>query len=1112
MKKCFTSLFVLLAVSLTTFGQVSGVKTIPGDYASVASAITALNSSGVGSGGVTFNVAAGYTETFATLNTGLITATGTSANPIVFKKNGSGANPVITSATGTASPVEWIICLQGTDYITFDGIDVTDPSATVEWGYAIFKASATDGAQFVTIKNCNITMSKTNTATIGIYANNVNPSSPVAQLTVTALSGANSNIKIYGNTIQNCYNGIWIAGYADATSPYVYYDQNNEIGKDGANTISNFGGSTVANNGIYTIYQNNQKVANNVINGPSAGSGTCAGIQMATSNNANIDYYNNTVSIAYSGTGAFYGIWDAHGNTYTTATVMNAYNNTVTNCTYPTAVSGTCYYMYFNGGGQSCNVYNNIVTANTYGSSSTTSTGTLEGIYFNGCQNTTGIVSYHNNQVTNITRVQSALGAGTTYYLYINGGGNQSDFYNNTVDNNTVASSGTCYAMYVLNNPTGPKNIYGNTLTNILNAYGSIYGIYTGNAYTTTLYKNKIQNFNAAGTGSGVYGLYMSSVSTGDMICYNNFVGYLKSTTVSSTGAIYGIYGGASGSTNLYVYNNTVYLNASSTGVNFGTAGLYVSTSPYNFELRNNIVVNTSVASGTGFTSAFRFGTTALNTYATTSNNNDFYAGTPGPVNVVYFDGTNSDQTLAAFKTRVAPRESQTVTEIPPFISITPGNMNLHINAATATQVESSGLVVSTPNINTDFDNDPRYPNAGFPVNLAYPPTAPDMGADEFGGIPLDLTGPAISYSPLLNTSVLTSRTLVATITDLHGVPTSGAGLPRLAWKKFYNGTWTYVTGTSLGANQFSFSFGAGVVLNDSVYYYVLAQDGWTTPNVGTNPSVGASGFTTSPPAAATAPATPFKYKIIPGICGSFNVGVGQTYATLTAAIADVAAKDLTCPVTLVLTDNTYPSEIIPIIIPQLPGASAANTLTIKPAPGVTPSFTATYTGASPNYWSMISLNGAQWVIFDGSNSGGSDRSMTFKNMGPSGYNAPIGLYNNGTIGASNITVKNCVLQANKDPLYNSQGFAMYNITGNAGFRNIILNNNSINSAKFGVDIMGIATGKATNIQVTNNTIGSNTDANAIMQFGIQITNADSVLIEGNEIIGAVNGNLTNAQ
>lgn len=43
--------------------QVSGSKFIPGNYASVALAILDLNISGVGAGGVTFNVAAGYTET-----------------------------------------------------------------------------------------------------------------------------------------------------------------------------------------------------------------------------------------------------------------------------------------------------------------------------------------------------------------------------------------------------------------------------------------------------------------------------------------------------------------------------------------------------------------------------------------------------------------------------------------------------------------------------------------------------------------------------------------------------------------------------------------------------------------------------------------------------------------------------------------------------------------------------------------------------------------------------------------------------------------------------------------------------------------------------------------
>jgi len=46
-------------------------KTIPGSYATRAAAITNLNAQGVGAGGVTFNVVAGYTETAANL---LITA------------------------------------------------------------------------------------------------------------------------------------------------------------------------------------------------------------------------------------------------------------------------------------------------------------------------------------------------------------------------------------------------------------------------------------------------------------------------------------------------------------------------------------------------------------------------------------------------------------------------------------------------------------------------------------------------------------------------------------------------------------------------------------------------------------------------------------------------------------------------------------------------------------------------------------------------------------------------------------------------------------------------------------------------------------------------------
>jgi len=1107
MKKRIISLVFTLVVGLTTFGQLTGTKTIPGDYASVASAISALNAAGAGTGGIVFNVAAGYTETFASLTAGLITTTtGSSANPIVFVKNGTGANPLITAAPGTAALTEYIICLKGTDYITFDGINVTDPSGTVEWGYALLKASGTDGAQNITIRNCNITLNKTNASTVGIYSNNVTPAAPATQLTVTALSGTNSYFKLYNNTIQNCYNGIYLVGFNDPTSPYMYYDQNNEVGKDGANIISNFGGGATANNGIYTIYQNNQKIANNAVSGPSDGAGTCSGIQVATANNASMDIYNNTISIVYNGTGSFFGIQDAHGNIFSGATVMNVNNNTVTNCTYPNAAKGACSYISIAGGAATSNFYNNIITNNTYGSASATATGNVIGFTQTGNQNLPGTVSVHDNQITNNNHIQSVLGGGNTYYMWINGGGTQADIFNNTIDNNNVASNGPTYGIYAINNAIN-KNVYDNTVTNILNAYGTVEGINVANGSGTSVYRNKVLNINALGATSKIAGINLSTLlNFGDMYCYNNYVGDLKTPVSSLTYAIYGIQGNGSNVINMGIYNNTVLINAASTAVNFGTYGLYLTYLPFSIAVRNNIIVNTSVANGAGFTAALGFYDARISNYSPTSNNNDFYAGTPGARNLIFYAGANQDQTLGAFQSRFSPGESQSLTEYPPFVNVTPTTMNLHINPAVPSQVESAGVVITAPNITTDFDNAPRYPNPGYPVNPAYPPTAPDMGADEFGGIPLDVSPPVISFTPLTNTASLTARTLVATITDKSGVPTSSTGLPRIAWKKFYNGTWSYETGTSMGGGQYSFLFGGGVAQGDTVYYYLVAQDSWATPNVGSFPVTGASGFSANPPACATVPVNPLNYSVIQGICGTFNVGAGQIYPTLTSAINDINSKEMTCEVTLLLTDNSYTNETYPIVIRQIAGASAVNTLTIKPASGATPLFSSSYLGITPNNYSLITLLGTQYITIDGSNSGGTDRSLTFQNTATGGFAAAIGLYNNGTTGASNVVIKNCVLQAHPDLSANAQGIVLYATYGNAGYRNITIDNNAIHSAKTGINIGGIGTNKATNIQITNNKIGSLNPANFVVQNGIYLTLCDNVLIQGNEIIGPATG------
>ncbi|MBP9689983.1 MAG: hypothetical protein KBE91_10260, partial [Bacteroidia bacterium] len=73
LKVVFLLVFIILAFNSNA--QLSGIKTVGAgkNYSNIAAAISALNASGIGSGGVTFNIDAGHTETFASRTDGLIT-------------------------------------------------------------------------------------------------------------------------------------------------------------------------------------------------------------------------------------------------------------------------------------------------------------------------------------------------------------------------------------------------------------------------------------------------------------------------------------------------------------------------------------------------------------------------------------------------------------------------------------------------------------------------------------------------------------------------------------------------------------------------------------------------------------------------------------------------------------------------------------------------------------------------------------------------------------------------------------------------------------------------------------------------------------------------------
>ncbi|MDO7873390.1 BNR-repeat neuraminidase N-terminal domain-containing protein [Hymenobacter sp. ASUV-10] len=812
------ALLALLLGSNGAWAQLSGTKTIPGDYATVAAAITALNSGGVGPNGVTFDIAAGYTETFASATAGQITLNNASTNPatvarpVVFKKAGAGANPVITGI-GTAGANDAILSVVGTDYVTFTNINVTAASNTVEYGYALFRVSATDGSQNVVVTGSTITLDKTSTSTIGIYSAATGATGTA--YTASSSFGANSNNAFRGNVIANSFLGVNILG---ATATVANMDTNNVIGATGTgngNTMTNLGGSNTAVYGINAEYQAGLSIVNNTVSIPNGNTSTAVtGIGTGAVNPTGmvgaLTISQNAVTIATASTGSGSGINIGIKQAGTTAlTTVNITNNTFTGWNIPNSP----YYVQFiqdlsSATGLTSNITGNSITGNSvssnfylfglsravYNSLTTTSSGTanitgntisnntfgvtgLSGvsiipIYATGTTANIGGAGSNANVISNNT---SSIAVATVRYYPIYTTAATSVTDNNTITNETLTTNSTGLLTYpyfsytsvatetVTNNTivgisvggtgtsgnnfygiysqaTGVKNIANNTVGNLTlgtaggSVYGPLHGIYNTTGSTVNISRNKVYgltSYNASAPAAS--GLFINSGTT--VNASNNIIGGITTPDLSSATAVAGILVNGGSASN--IYNNTVYLNASSSGTNFGTSGIFLASTTPTVTLINNIVVNKSTPNGTGLAVALRRTATALAGYSSSSNNNLYFAGTPGTNRLLYYDGTNSYQTLAAMQAAVAPRETNSRTEDVPFASTTGSASNfLHIAPGTATFVESGGVVIS--GVTTDYDGDARGPYTGtgpYSVNGVAQTNgggyAPDLGADE---------------------------------------------------------------------------------------------------------------------------------------------------------------------------------------------------------------------------------------------------------------------------------------------------------------------------------------------------------------------------------------------
>ncbi|MDI6833234.1 MAG: hypothetical protein QMD02_05225, partial [Bacteroidales bacterium] len=589
----------------------------------------------------------------------------------------------------------------------------------------------------------------------------------------------NNNIFLKRSAASASIYGIHLDNYNDSVTNYVIADTIRGLGSDVAYTST-----------VYGIYHQgaakNQYFKKNIFQINTNTSGTVYfinanntikpnGIQMLDSNR--VDYLDKTVS---GGTVYFYysnGSSDSTVNKYFT-------NNVIDNVTLTGAITFYGYYDTDGGASSAAKRYynNNLIKGITGGSS------VVYGIYV-----TYGkVIDIHNNIIQQLTN------GGNINCIYA-GGSTTLDMkiYNNKIQNITT-TSGIINGIYSAANATGAiANIYNDTITD-LNSAGSVYGIQIYSGITTNVYNNLLYNLNSSGTTGTVYGIYAYGGTTNNI--YNNFISELYAPSSSGTNQIIGInlYNG----TTQNVYYNTIYLDGASSGANFGTSGIYASTTPTTIKLQNNIVVNNSIPAGTGLTVALRRASTSLIQYDNSSNNNLFYAGTPGASNLIYYDGTTPYQTLSDFQTFVSPRESVSITGMPPFMNNSTAPYDLHIKTDVSTGVESGGIVVA--GIDTDYDGDLRFGATGYTGTGI----APDMGADEFEGIPsFTCTTPNPGNTVASNNPACYEETINLSLQNA----TPGTGVS-YQWMESTDGiSYTNIT----GATNSTYSF----VFTESKYY-----------------------------------------------------------------------------------------------------------------------------------------------------------------------------------------------------------------------------------------------------------------------------------------------------
>jgi hypothetical protein len=598
-------------------------------------------------------------------------------------------------------------------------------------------------------------------AALAVTANTitVNGGGTGSQLSVienaAGVSGTSNTVQITANLITDCTNmnsvsGIFYGIWNSANAFHVYINANRFIN----NSTGAASGST------YLIYNSapvsNLSVSGNTLafayNGASAYSGSFYGISNTATNSLAQICNNRFSGLSHqnvTGSGSVYlinntgqcgnlninanhasGLVMNHTgaesfvhNASATSNMLSVCNNSFTNY-LRTAATGNLYCYY--GAASSSLASAHVFTANCFSNitASQGGSGSFYGIY-----NTEGgsIISPLKTISANTITAVNINGTGSMYGIYAAetgaGGGNSASSIAANLVSDLSFSDGITGLYLAGSTSSSLTMVHSNTINNLSCVTGTATGVLLSgqSGHGMNYFNNRIAGIVANGTVGVAHGLYVSG--TGTLNIYNNLAGHISAPNSSGSNRVNGIYLSSSASVNFFY--NTILLSGSATNTNTGSNCLYAFTGS-TLNLRNNILVNAATPAGTAIAAAYRRSGSGMTNYASSSNNNLFYAGNSGTNNVIFHNGS-AYQGLSAFQTYVSPREAASVTQSVSFLGQNSGlPAYLHLNPAVTVPAESGALNLN--GITADHDSDIRQGNAAY----AGSGTAPDIGADEF--------------------------------------------------------------------------------------------------------------------------------------------------------------------------------------------------------------------------------------------------------------------------------------------------------------------------------------------------------------------------------------------